>query len=254
MADHKGVVRRISAADGSPSGRLPRPIPSAGTLTTLPDGTVLALDRQGHLDVERVPSAPRPSGIEAFLSSKPTPVEQLAETAREHLSRHPGRALGASFTCLAAGDSTGSVHAFGPQSTVPQPCVASLHRGPVTALAVLELGVSEGEEAVPLLYSGGVDGLVRAWSPGREPLDSPVAARPFPVTALTATRTSGGAVLAIAWADGLVEYHVPGSGQVRTFRPGPPVLSLAATAAGQLVVGTDEMVVCLRPVGVGAGA
>ncbi|MGW7604158.1 hypothetical protein [Streptomyces antimycoticus] len=254
VADHQGVVRRISAADGSPSGRLPRPIPSAGTLTTLPDGTVLALDRQGHLDVERVPSAPRPSGIEAFLSSKPTPVEQLAETAREHLSRHPGRALGASFTCLAAGDGTGTVHAFGLQSPVPQPHAAVLHRGPVTALAVVELEVSEGAESVPLLYSGGADGLVRTWSPGREPLDSPVAARPLPVTALAATRTPGGTVLAIAWADGLVERHLPGSGQVRTFRPGPPVLSLATTAAGCLVVGTDEMVVCLRPVDAGAEA
>lgn len=69
-----------------------------------------------------------------------------------------------------------------------------------------------------------------------------------PVTALAATTTDAGPVLAIGWADGLVEHHtLDEDGMVRTYWPGAPVHSLALTGAGTLLVGTDETLVCLRP-------
>ncbi|WP_240468164.1 hypothetical protein [Streptomyces dangxiongensis] len=121
-----------------------------------------------------------------------------------------------------------------------------MHEGDVTALAALDLAVSD-DASVPLIYSGGADGTVRAWSPGAEPPASPVRARSCPVTALAAAASDAGPVLAVGWADGLVECHSLDDGAVRVFRPGPPVRSLAVTSSGLLLVGTDETLVCLRP-------
>jgi hypothetical protein len=245
VADHQGVVRSIRSVDASPSGRLARPFLQTHTLAVLQDGVVLALNPQGRLEVERSPAAPRPSGLDAFLDSGPTPFELLVERVRGFLAQRPGRVLGASSACLAAADGAGTVRAFTLNDTVLE--VASLHRGPVTALAVVDLEGAEDADPVSLVYSGGADGRVRVWSPGSEPLRVPVAARPVPVTAVAAAQIDGELMLAVAWADGLVEHRGLGSGQVRTFRPGQPVLSLAVTAGGALVIGTDQMVVCLRP-------
>jgi hypothetical protein len=117
----------------------------------------------------------------------------------------------------------------------------------VAAVAALRLEASDGAPGVPLIYSGGHDGTVRAWSPGTEPLATPVRSRPCPVTALAATSTDAGPVLAVAWADGLVEHELlEESGQVRTFWSGAPVHSLALTRAGHLLIGTDGTLTCLR--------
>ncbi|MEW1686619.1 hypothetical protein ACIQOF_01480 [Streptomyces sp. NPDC091265] len=64
---------------------------------------------------------------------------------------------------------------------------------------------------------------------------------------MSAGHTKAGVVLAIAWGDGLVELRHVDAGELRTFRPGPPVNALALTPDGQLVIGMDTNVVCLRP-------
>ncbi|QGZ52601.1 hypothetical protein GPZ77_33710 [Streptomyces sp. QHH-9511] len=46
----------------------------------------------------------------------------------------------------------------------------------------------DSETTVPLIYSGGVDGAVRAWSPGNGPMTAPVLQRPCPVVSLDAAR------------------------------------------------------------------
>jgi hypothetical protein len=246
-ADHRGVVRIISADSAGAAGRLPRPFAQAQALAALPDGTVLALDIQGRLTWQHSPAVRKPSGISALLDDGPTPVQQLIGTMSNHLAQVPGRALTATSHLLAVANDVGAVHAANLHQPTGWPQRATLHEGPVTALAALDLDVSEDGAPVSLLYSGGADGHVRAWSPGRAALTPPVMQRPVPVTALAAMRTEDGPVLAVGWGDGLVEHHTWSRGMTRLFRPGPPVRSLAATANGDLVVGCDDMLVCLRP-------
>jgi hypothetical protein len=240
-------VRIISADSARATGRLPRPFAQTQALAALPDGTVLALDTQGHLTWQHSAAVRKPSGIRALLDDAPTPVEQLIDTMSDHLAPVTARALTATAHLLAAADDAGAVHAATLHHPTARPHTTALHEGPVTALAALDLDVPGDGKPVSLLYSGGDDGRVRAWSPGRAALTLPVMQRAVPVTALAAAHTNDGPTLAVAWADGLVEHHTWKPGRTRAFRPGPPVRSLAATANGELIVGCDDMLVCLRP-------
>ncbi|MGY3205335.1 hypothetical protein ACVW19_005850 [Streptomyces sp. TE5632] len=246
-ADHQGVVRIISADSARASGRLPRPFAPIRALAALPDGTVLALDIQGRLTWQHSPAVRKPSGISALLDDGPTPVQQLIDTMSNHLAQAPGRALTATSHLLAVADDAGAVHAATLHQPTDRPQTATLHEGPVTALAALDLDVSEDGTPVSLLYSGGADGHVHAWSPSRAALAPPVMQRPIPVTALAAMHTEDGPALAVGWGDGLVEHHTWNRGTTRVYHPGPPVRSLTATANGDLVVGCDDMLVCLHP-------
>ncbi len=73
----------------------------------------------------------------------------------------------------------------------------------------------------PFVCSGGADGTVRLWTPGRDPVPEPLAERRSPVVSLHAAETPHGPLVAAAWADGLVELHRPEGGPKLSFRPGP---------------------------------
>ncbi|MEU9479251.1 hypothetical protein [Streptomyces sp. NPDC048191] len=247
VADHQGTVRLVDESDAAPSGRLPEPVPGVRAVAATPEGDVLVLDAQGRMHIQHSPSTPRVTGLAALLEDRPAPVERLTEAARKQLS---AEAVTLAFCegLLAAGDAAGTVHAFSEVDGETRAFVAHLHEGEVAAVAVLRLETPGDGPGIPLIHSGGYDGTVRAWAPGAEPLASPVRSRACPVTALATATTEGGPVLAIAWADGLVEHHtLDDEGTVRTYRPGAAVNSLAVTDAGTLLVGTDEMLVHLRP-------
>ncbi|MCQ0025195.1 hypothetical protein M4914_21110 [Streptomyces somaliensis DSM 40738] len=188
--------------------------PHTRAVACLGDGTRLVLDERGRL---RTPAAPAPRLVGAVAAT---------------LATHPATALAAVGDTVLTGDRMGSAHAFS-LSGLHQ---AALHSGRVTALAA-----TEGLRA----YSGGADGTVRAWRPGGPAGGTPVVARrPYPVAALHAW----GGVLAVAWADGLVELRDPGARAVRRFRPGPAVRAVAVLPDGSLAVGTDTARIRLRPV------
>ncbi|MFD8804070.1 WD40 repeat domain-containing protein [Streptomyces sp. NPDC059597] len=246
VADHQGTVRVLAEAGATPVGRLPRSADRLQALAAGPEGEVLGLDAEGTVRL-RVGAVRERGGLEALLDDGPAPLEGLLERVNARLREHPGTALAASGRVLATGDASGEVHAFLEGDAVRD---AVLHEGPVTALAALDLPVPPEAEgrAIPLLYSGGLDGRVRAWGPRAEPLGTPLAARPCPVTALAAGVTPDGPVLAVAWSDGLVEHHTLDSdGPPRVFHPGLAVRALAVTGSGLLVVGTDESLIALRP-------
>ncbi|MEW2257548.1 hypothetical protein [Streptomyces sp. NPDC047869] len=253
VADHQGTVRLLNEADAAPAGRLPEPVRQPRALAAMPDGTALVLDALGAVRGLRAPSAPGPSGLTALLDDGPTPVERLLTAVAAQLPG-PSTALSCAGGLLAVADGSGEVHALvQPDGEAePRSHTAAPHRGAVTALAALRLPASEtdapGAPGVPLIYSGGADGTVRVWGPGADPLPSPVRSRSCPVTALAAGVTDSGPVLAIGWADGLVEHHHLDDGTVRAFRPGPPVHALAVTPTGLVHIGTDESLVTLRPV------
>jgi hypothetical protein len=103
-ADHRGVVRIISAESAGAAGRLPRPFVQPQALAALPDGTVLALDVQGRLTWQHSPAVRKPSGISALLDDGPTPAQQLVDTMSNYLAQVPGRALTATSHLLAVAD------------------------------------------------------------------------------------------------------------------------------------------------------
>ncbi|MEU7295844.1 hypothetical protein AB0A76_21935 [Streptomyces exfoliatus] len=225
VGDRTGAVRLLHEADASPAGRLAHTVPGRITaLAPAPDGTVLLLDDRGRLHTVRgaAPRAPY--------------LERLTEAVSATLARHPGTALAAIAGSVVVGDRLGSVHAFGLRGLHQ----AASHSGRVTA-------VSAVESETPFVCSGGVDGTVRLWTPGRDPRPEPLAERPSPVVSLHATDTPHGPLVAVAWADGLVGLHHPEGGRTLSFRPGPPVRAVAVTGAGSLLVGTDESLVCLAP-------
>ncbi|MFF8828110.1 WD40 repeat domain-containing protein [Streptomyces sp. NPDC015131] len=200
-----GSARRVCTALATgPGGRLVVRDDRVRAVGCLPDGTQLALDERGRLH--------RRGG----------PPDRLTDAVTATLDRHPATALAVMGATVVTGDRTGTVHAFslaGLEQAAP-------HAGRVTALAA----------TASVAYSGGADGAVHAWRPGRAPARTPVLRRACPVAALHAA----GPYLAVAWADGTAELHHPGERRSLAFRPGPRVRAVAATAGGELVVGLDD--------------
>lgn len=223
-ADLGGTVRLLAGSDARPLGQLDHPVTGRiGALAPAPDGTVLLLDERGRLHTVK--------GREP----RPPYLQRLTEAVAATLTRHPGTALAAISGSVVVGDRLGSVHAFG-LTGLHQ---AALHSGRVTAVGAVE-------SETPFVCSGGSDGTVRRWTPGRDPDPAPLAERPSPVVSLHATETPHGPFVAVAWADGTVELHGTETGERRAFRPGPPVRAVAVTPDGALLVGLDEALIRLE--------
>ncbi|GAA2814689.1 WD40 repeat domain-containing protein [Streptomyces showdoensis] len=222
-ADLAGTVRLLGAADARPLGRLDHPVTGRVTaLAPAPDGTVLLLDERGRLHA--VPGR----------NPRPPYLQRLTEAVSATLTRHPGTALAAISGSVVVGDRLGSVHAFG-LTGLHQ---AALHSGRVTAVAAVE-------SETPFVCSGGIDGTVRRWTPGKDPDPTPLAERASPVVSLHAAETPYGPFVAVAWADGAVEFRGLETADHLTFRPGPPVRAVAVTQDAALLTGLDESVIRL---------
>lgn len=225
-----------SAGSAGPAGGLVVADP-AGGIRTLPDTlrrlssaarvrAVAAPDHDTRLLLDERGRLHRIGGAETPLTKAVTAT----------LESHPGTALAAAADTVLVGDRMGSVHAFGLDGLHQ----AALHAGRVTALAAT---------ASPSLvvHSGGTDGTVHRWSPGSSRHGKRVSVRPYPVVALHAASTPAGPAVAVAWADGLAELHLPGMRKALPFRPGPAVRAVAVTPDGMLCVGTDQTLIGLRP-------
>ncbi|MGI5480025.1 WD40 repeat domain-containing protein [Streptomyces lavendofoliae] len=204
-----------TALTTAPDGRLVVRADRVAAAACLPDGTQVALDERGRLRVRGGPGG------------------RLTDAVAATLHGHPATALAAAGGALLTGDRMGTVHAFA-LAGLEQ---AGLHSGRVTALTATATATAT------TVYSGGEDGTVRVWRPGRAPRRTPVTHRPYPVVALHAH--ARGRLLAVAWADGLAElHHLPGRRAV-PFRPGPRVRAVAVTDDGSLAVGLDDAVLRL---------
>ncbi|GAA2452215.1 hypothetical protein [Streptomyces macrosporus] len=247
VADHLGEVRVVDADRWDPRGRLATgEVGAARAVLCLPEGTVVVLDEWGRVRPAGEIAEPVPGlRLKVLVDPDADPwkalrdaVLSLPETVDAPLTAACSLPDGAVF-----GDERGRVHVLTRDTARSRPLSRSLHQGRVTALAALSLG----RGGPTLLYSGGLDGRVRAWGAGAEPLRVPVRERPVPVVALGAA--SG--ALVVAWADGLVEYESLGGGTVATFRPGPPVRAVCCHGGDgddpRLTIGMDESVVTLAP-------
>ncbi|MFJ8821175.1 hypothetical protein ACIREE_05270 [Streptomyces sp. NPDC102467] len=245
VADHQGTVRLLDAESARSAGRLPHAAPGVRATAEYGDGTVGVLDEHGLLHTQRAADSAQPKGLAALLDDGPSAREQLLEAVGEYTQRQQETATALTGTgdCVVLGDAAGTVHVV---TVGAEPRTASLHRGRVTAVAGTALPVSAAGDTVTLLYTGGADGTVRAWAPHTDPMSEPVAARNCAVNAVAVAMADTGLVLAIAWADGLVEHRALDDDRLRTFHPGSQAHALAFTAEGDLVVGTDEALVRMR--------
>ncbi|NWF29408.1 hypothetical protein HW130_24650 [Streptomyces sp. PKU-EA00015] len=264
IAGVSGDLRVIPAQGGVPQARL-----AADTTGTplavfgLPDGTVVVLDEWGRDHTVGEASYPVGGGLRGLLDAAVDEWKPLRDALLEFPGSVPGDARLTAACAVqggaAFGDETGRVHVLIRQPSEhpgpPDVLTRQVHEGPVTALASLTLAADDGAEGPCLVYSGGTDGNVHVWGLGSEPLEVPVQARPYPVTALSADDGAVlGAAIAVAWADGLVRHEVldPGSDHaefhtaVRELRPGPPVRALCCLDR-YVVIGTDEMTVVMEP-------
>ncbi|QGV77909.1 hypothetical protein [Streptomyces ficellus] len=223
---------RCAALTTTPDGRLVVRGDRVLAVACPGDGRTLTLDERGRLH-------------------RAGPATRLTDAVAATLASHPATALAALDGTVLTGDRMGTVHAFS-LTGLDQ---SALHSGRVTALTATAPPVTgPGAGAPPLAasvvaYSGGADGTVRAWRPGRPQGRRPVARRSCPVVALHAA----GGLLAVAWADGLAELRHLRTGRTVPFRPGPRVRAVAVTPGGSLVVGLDDAVLCLAPAGRPAG-
>ncbi|MFF4344606.1 hypothetical protein ACFY00_32355 [Kitasatospora sp. NPDC001540] len=119
-----------------------------------------------------------------------------------------------------------------------------LHEGPVTAL---DVAPADGGS---LVASGGEDGRVWTWMPGRPPLPAPVDQRPHPVTAVALGNTPAGLLLAAAWSDGLLRLRRWGERHHGAdLRLGAAVRTLSVTPDGLVVAALPDSVLALTLVG-----
>ncbi|MGW0929180.1 hypothetical protein [Streptomyces sp. NPDC002644] len=278
VADHEGVLRLVSLADGSPAGRLAQRVePQPAAVACLPDGGLWALDTAGRLrGIPREAARQRSSGLDGLRGAdRSGPFERAARALERHLPAAHVTALDAVGNLLAVGLEDGTVRALPLQGAEEAEGAGetretghagrageavegtavhqeALHSGAVTALALLPLdtaadGGDGGPSPAALLYSGGVDGQVRAWAPGVDVLATPVARRPCPVTALTVVLGPTGPAPVVAWGDGRVDLIEPSSRSDRSLHVGAPVGALAGTPGGAVLVGTDQALLCLAP-------
>ncbi|MEV2212077.1 hypothetical protein AB0H86_11570 [Streptomyces sp. NPDC050997] len=245
VADHQGTVRVLDAESARTAGRLPHSAPGVRATAEHGDGTVSVLDEHGLLHTQRAAESAKPKGLAALLDDGLSVQEQLLKAVQEYTRRQQETvtALTGAGDRVVLGDAAGTVHVV---TADAEPRTAALHRGRVTAVAGTALPVSAEGDTVILLYTGGADGTIRAWAPHTTPMPEPVAARNCAVNAVAVATTDAGLVLAIAWADGLVEHRALDDDRLRTFHPGSQAHALAFTAEGDLVVGTDEALVRMR--------
>ncbi|MFD7409116.1 hypothetical protein ACFV7R_42295 [Streptomyces sp. NPDC059866] len=245
VADHQGTVRVLDAESARSAGRLPHSAPGVRATAEHGDGTVSVLDEHGLLHTQRAAESAKPKGLAALLDDGLSVQEQLLKAVQEYMQRQQETvtALTGAGDRVVLGDASGTVHVV---NVGAEPRTATLHRGHVTAVAGTALPVSAEGDTVLLLYTGGADGTVRAWAPHTDPMPELVAARNCAVNAVAVATADAGLVLAIAWADGLVEHRALDDDRLRTFHPGSQAHALAFTAEGDLVVGTDEALVRMR--------
>ncbi|MGW8359035.1 hypothetical protein ACWGK1_00440 [Streptomyces wedmorensis] len=243
VAGADSTVRMLQGADAAVRGRVSLSWERPVVLAVLADGTVLGLDEHGHLRLESaLAMRPERQGIAGLLDDSPTGSQRLADMLRGQKGTSLAYADGVGLGTVLLGDGAGSVRAFGSVTD----CV-SLHEGVVTSLAALSLPVGDEGTTVPLVYSGGQDGTVRAWSPGSKPMAGPLMRRSCPVVSMDATWTAGGPTVVVGWADGLVEWINWETGVQQTLRPGQLVRAVALEADGRVFVGMDEALTCFVP-------
>ncbi|MFH8346903.1 hypothetical protein [Streptomyces sp. NPDC018045] len=238
IADPLGRLSTHDSGTGRRSGPLPSPagIRPAGLAGAARDA-LLVLDEDGPLHVLSADA----EGTAA------TVLGNIADHHGQNL-RGPGNlmptALGSCHQSplAAIGDSSGAIHLWSLAEYQPAPRSCRLHNTPVRAVTCVHVAA----EDMTFVFSSGSDGTIRLWETSQDPMEAPLDQRPALVTALTATNTPVGPVLAAAWNDGELHLWHLLSGTARTL----PLLyrcnALTLDAHGHLTAGGPDGVYAVQ--------
>jgi WD40 repeat protein len=235
----------VSRADGRVVGRIAGTALEIRHLVALPDGAVVTLDAHGALQLtEPLTTGSRADRLNSLLNAAPTETvdSKAVVAAVSGQAGPPLSALGADAeaSVLVVGDRAGAVRMW---RLEPAPTVVgqALHQGPVTAVTCLSM-----DGGVSLSVSGGADGTVRLWAPGRDLMEEPADARDVPVTAVAGAVLNTGRAFAAAWSDGLVRLWDLATGEQTDLRLGFAVYALVIDADGTVIAGSGHGTTALR--------
>jgi hypothetical protein len=245
VATATGQLHSVSPGDGSVVGRIAGRALEIRHLVALSDGAVVTLDAHGALRLtEPLTTGSRADRLNSLLNAAPSDTVD-SKTVVAAVSAHAGpprSALGANAdaSVLVVGDRAGTVRMW---RLEPAPTVVeqALHQGPVTAVTCLSMAAG-----VWLSVSGGADGAVRLWAPGRDLMEEPVDARDVPVTAVAAAALKTGPAVAAAWSDGLIRLWDLATGEQTDLRLGFVVYALVIDDDGTAIVGSEHGTTALR--------
>ncbi|RMI46023.1 hypothetical protein EBN88_01700 [Streptomyces triticirhizae] len=227
-ADPLGQLRRIAIDTGRILGRIVNETRAAVSgLARLDGDTWAVLTDAGSVRLlpggDQLPPSPH-----HVLAANQAPVTCLGGD--------PGGGL------LVLGDDAGTAWLYAQDNSVLTLAgSARLAEAPLRAVC----GVRLGNERTMILGAT-ADGRVVLWGPPRAPSSAPMLIRAAVPTALAATPTAGGAVCAVAWADGRIDVLSPHDERELSFRSHHPVSALAITSDGLLVGAGDEAVTAWR--------
>ncbi|RAG84841.1 hypothetical protein DN069_14990 [Streptacidiphilus pinicola] len=239
VADAVGRVLFLDPATGSRTGVLPtvagiRP----DALTAVDTHVLLCLDTDGTL---------HPIGPDAESS---TVTAAAAYHSRRGLT--DPRTLPTALACgpttpLAVAGADGRVHLWtldgagastGDSDSGAEPSSYQAHDLPVTAVALVR-----PEDGPLFAATGSLDGTVRLWdSISGTVMPEPVERRAAVPSALAATDTTTGPILAVAWSDQRIHLWHLLSGALSAFPWPAPIESLAFAADGTLFISTPTTV------------
>ncbi|MFE1841455.1 hypothetical protein [Streptomyces sviceus] len=133
------------------------------------------------------------------------------------------------------GDRGGAVHVWSLGEYQDVPRSFRVHEQPVTAVTCVDTA-----DGLTLTFSAGADGSVRLWETSADPMPVPVQQRRYRATALSATDTPVGPVLAVAWSDGELHLWHVFSGRMRVLPWLRACDTLALTPEGLLVIADSD--------------
>ncbi|MEU4091906.1 WD40 repeat domain-containing protein [Streptomyces sp. NPDC026673] len=214
-ADPVGRLRLLDPATGGvrrgvPADPAVRPVAAVSLA-----GSVLLLDGNDFL---------HPAGDVSVALSRIADVHNPAAAAPT--------ALAACGRHVVVGDAGGRAHLWDVDAHDRGAAGRTLHPAPVTALALLEVPAHD----LTFCLSGGADGTLRLWETGTDPMPEPVDRREAVVTALAASDTPAGPMVAAAWSDGELHLWNLFEATRRVLTPPHRAAALALAGDGTLFV------------------
>jgi hypothetical protein len=246
--DPLGGLTRLDAATGGSSATVPGTPASTARpqgIAVRPDRSLLLLSDTGTLTpVGQGPvhaTADGTAGFGRIASHHGQAALVTPDLTPTALGQSPDGTL------TVVGDGQGAVHVWRLDDPHASPHSHTLHPAPVAAVTGLDLP----DEHLTLVMSAGMDGTVRIWEMSTDPMPSPVEQRPALVSAMAATVTADGPVLAIAWNDASLHLWNVLTGRVRRIPLLSPCSALALSAdvdsrLCRLAVGGPEGTYALR--------
>ncbi|WP_034267856.1 WD40 repeat domain-containing protein [Actinospica robiniae] len=246
-ADALGRMHALDSATGSENGVHEAPSQSSGALVCMDTGALLAVSPDGAVILHEQTAAAEDEGrIADILAPDRSPAAHIrtAVTAPREQITTSATSLAATSdgNTLVVGDAAGGIHVFDLASRRFTSQLLQRHVGPVTTVSAIRMA-DTGDLAI---ISGARDGRLELSTFGAGPGGGTVAQRGTPVTAVSASESAYGPVVASAWADGMILLHsLTTRRQLAAIPLGWAPTCVLVTGDGAIIVGGPMGLLCL---------